>query len=214
MFVLSIALVFSAIMTALIARFVSVYARRARVVALTATAATIVAAAIAIFGGDLRVNFTPSMPLGIYRLEPLPTSGVERGIFVAVCAPPDAADLGRRRGYLSSGPCPRDTEPLLKAVAGVPGDDIAVSAQGVAVNGCLLLGSHPVASDRAGRRLSPWPRGEYHLVKGQIWLNADNDRSWDSRYWGPAPVADVMARAVPFVVAAFHSASGQSGCGL
>ena len=199
-FVLSIALVFSAIVTALIARFVSVDARRARVVALAATAATIVAAVIAIFGGDIRVNFTPSMPLGIYRLEPLPTSGVVRGMFVAVCVPTNAADLGRRRGYLSVGPCPDDTEPLLKTVVGIPGDDVVVSNQGVTVNEYLLMDSRPVALDHAGRRLSPWPLGHYKLGKDQVWLYAVNDRSWDSRYWGPARVARILARAIQLLV--------------
>ena len=58
------------------------------------------------------------MPLGIYRLEPLPAAGVVRGMVVAVCAPDDAAELGRRRGYLATGPCPHDSELLLKVVAG------------------------------------------------------------------------------------------------
>jgi hypothetical protein len=46
----------------------------------------------------LRFNFTSSMAVGIYRLVPLPKNGVRRGMLVAACAPPDAAELGRRRG--------------------------------------------------------------------------------------------------------------------
>jgi len=158
------------------------------------------ACALASFGSKLRVNFTPSMPLGIYRLKPLPTSGVARGMVVAVCAPDAAADLGRRRGYLSSGPCPHDTEQLLKVVAGVPGDHVAVSPDGVAVNGCPLPDSRPIALDRAGRRLSPWPRSDDHLGWGQVWLYAGNSRSWDSRYWGPGALGDIIARAIPVLV--------------
>jgi len=131
---------------------------------------------------------------------PVPKSGVQRGTFVAVCAPLGAADLGRRRGYLAAGPCPADTELLLKVVAAVAGDVVAVSANGVGVNGCPLPRSRPLSFDGAGRRLSPWPQGRYRLGLGQLWLYADNARSWDSRYWGPVPLVHVTARAVPLLV--------------
>ncbi len=198
--VLSFALAFGALTTALIAGFVSATTRPVRAALLAALAVLTAAVSFAILGSGLRVNFTSSMPLGIYWLEALPISGVERGMFVAVCAPQDVAEQGRRSGYLSTGPCPHGTELLLKAVAGVTGDDVTVSAWGVAINGRLLPHSRPVAFDRSGRRMSPWPAGRYHLGREQVWLYADNDRSWDSRYWGPTPVANVMARAVPLLV--------------
>ena len=211
--VLALALTFGALATTLVARMASGKTRVARVFALAVPAVTIVAA-WAIFGSDLRVNFTRSMPPGVYRLEALPTSGIERGMFVAACAPADAANLGRDRGYLAKGPCPGDTEPLLKVVAAVPGDDVAVSVRDVVVNGCMLPHSRPVASDRSGRSMSRWPPGRHHLGRGQVWLYADNDRSWDSRYWGPAATASIMARAVPLlVVPSFRSTSGEPACG-
>jgi conjugative transfer signal peptidase TraF len=211
LFVLSFAAAFGVAIAALIARLARVNSRAARAVALAAVTAIVGVTALAIFGSRLRVNFTPSMPLGIYRLETLPATGVVRGMVVAVCAPADAADLGRRRGYLSTGRCPHDTELLLKIVAGVPGDDVAVSAEGVAVNRCSLPDSRPIASDRAGRRMRPWPWGDYHLGRGEVWLYAGNPRSWDSRYWGPAPLADVRARAVPLLVASSASLWDERG---
>ena len=155
----------------------------------------------AIAAVDLHFNFTPSMPLGIYRLTPLSKSGVERGRFVAVCAPPIAAKLGRHRGYLAAGRCPTATEPLLKVVAAIVGDSVTVSAKGVAVNGCLLPHSRPLSRDTAGRQLSPWSPGRFQVRRGELWLYAPNDRSWDSRYWGPASVADISARAIPVLAA-------------
>jgi len=207
--VLSLAAIFSAALAALIARFASVNGRATCAAALATTTAMVGVSVFAIFETRLRINFTPSMPLGIYRLEPLPTSGVTRGMVVAACAPGAAADLGRRRGYLSSGPCADDTEPLLKVVAGAPGDRVAVSAEGVAVNGCPLSDSRPIARDRAGRLVSPWPRGDFRLGQGQVWLYASNPRSWDSRYWGPAPVAGLLAVAVPLLT----GFRGAPGCG-
>jgi len=212
--VLSFAIAFGALATALIARLLSATTWAVRAVQLAALAVLTAAAAFAFLGSGLHINFTPSMPLGIYRLEALPAGGVKRGMFVAVCAPPDAAELGRRRGYLSTGPCPHDTELLLKAVAGVAGDEVMLSARGVAVDGRLLPHSRPVALDRSGRRMSPWPAGRYYLGPEQVWLDADNDRSWDSRYWGPATTASIIARAVPMLtVPSFRSASGEPGCG-
>jgi conjugative transfer signal peptidase TraF len=149
---------------------------------------------------DLRFNFTPSMPLGIYRLTPVPKSGVQRGMFVVVCAPLAAAELGRRRGYLGSGRCTAETEPLLKAVAAVAGDVVAVSANGVAVNGRPLPHSSSLSIDAAGRPLSPLPHEHFELRRGELWLYAANDRSWDSRYWGPAQTTEVRAGALPLLV--------------
>ena len=45
--------------------------------------------------------------------------------------------------------------------------------------------------------MSPWPSGRYHLGRGQVWLHAENDRSWNSRHWGLAPMGDIPARAFP-----------------
>ena len=211
-FVLALALTFGALATALIARTASARTRSTRAFVLAVPAVTIVAM-FAIVGSDLRVNFTPSMPLGIYRLEPLP-GGIERGTFVAVCAPTDVAGVGRDRGYLARGPCPGDTEPLLKVVAAVPDDEVTVSTRGVAVNGCVLPNSVPLALDRSGRRLTGWPSGRYHLATNQLWLYAGNPRSWDSRYWGPATAASIVARAVRVLtVPSFRSTSGEPGCG-
>lgn len=174
--------------------------RRLRILRLCVFAGVVVFIVQAIAAIDIHFNFTPSMPLGIYRLTPLPKSGVERGGLVAVCVPPTAAKLGRRRGYLAAGRCPTATEALLKVVGAVAGDSIVVSADGVAVNGCLLPHSRALSRDAAGRRLSPWPHVHLQLRRGELWLYAANDRSWDSRYWGPTPVEDVLARAVQLLV--------------
>jgi len=43
------------------------------------------------------------------------------------------------------------------------------------------------------------------LGRSQVWLYAGNPRSWDSRYWRPASVTDILARAVPILVPARSS---------
>lgn len=152
----------------------------------------------------LRLNFTASMPLGIYRIDHVAPSTMQRGMLVAVCAPVGAAEQGRRRGYLGTGPCPGDSEPLLKTVAAVAGDTVAIASDGVSVNGHLLRNSKSVAADRSGRRMFPWPSGLYRIPRGSIWLYADNERSWDSRYLGPVPTRNVLASVTPVVVMGRH----------
>jgi conjugative transfer signal peptidase TraF len=155
-----------------------------------------------IAAASLRWNATASMPLGIYRFAVVSPHGVSRGMLVAVCPPSSAAELGRRRGYLSRGTCAEDSEPLLKTVVAIAGDDVTVSPSGVAVNGRLLRDSESLAVDRAGRPLVSWPRGHFRMARGAIWLHADHERSWDSRYWGPVPTRNVLAKALPVLVSA------------
>jgi conjugative transfer signal peptidase TraF len=200
--VLSFAFAFSLFGTAVTAKGASRERRRARVAWVAACGAASVVSPYAITAGGLRVNFTPSAPLGIYRLVPIPTGRLQRGMLVEACAPLNAATLGRRRGYLSAGSCPAGTEPLLKTVAAVVGDVLTISADGVVVNGHLLVHSKPAVFDRAGRQLSPWPFGHYHLTRDHIWLYADHVRSWDCRYWGPAPVRNVLAMVIPLITVA------------
>lgn len=201
-FVLSFALAFGALATALIARSASVNTQGRCVVRVLVYSATAVSIGYVIVSLHLRFNFTSSMAVGVYRLVPLPQGGVQRGMTVAACAPPDAAELSRRRGYLASGPCAYGTELLLKAVVATSGDEVALSRAGIAVNQCLLPNSRPLSHDAAGRRLLSWPQEHVLLTQGQLWLYADNVRSWDSRYWGPVRVADVVAKAVPVLTIA------------
>lgn len=97
-----------------------------------------------------RVNLTPSVPCGLYRqLEENPVSGdlasycLESSFF---------NQLARKRGYLAPGYCDSGLRPLLKQVAGQPGDLVELTADGlVAVNGRVLADSAPAAVDSQGR---------------------------------------------------------------
>ena len=203
--VLLLALGFAAAVTVVIATAAS--ARRTRFV--RGILILIVGAALLILGNliadaGLRFNASASMPRGIYRFASVSPREIHRGMLVAVCAPSGAAQLGRRRGFVSSGECSEKSEPLLKMVAAVAGDDIAISPSGVSVNGRLLRDSKPLAVDRVGRPLVSWQLGHFRISRGAIWLHADHERSWDSRYWGPAPARNVLAKAVPLLINAYR----------
>jgi conjugative transfer signal peptidase TraF len=195
----TIAVTIAVIFTAAIAIATLATKTVSRAVRLIGVVAVTAFAVVALQRANLRVNFTGSVPIGIYLLLPLQPYGVKRGMLVAACAPIRAAEIGRQRGYLGAGRCAGDTELLLKYVRAIAGDGIDVTAAGVVVNGHLLLHSQPASHDRSGRRLVPWPRGTYRLAEGQVWLYAANDRSWDSRYWGPAANSDIVAKVVPLL---------------
>ncbi len=214
--VLAFALSFGLASAAAVASSAFIKARIPRVLHIGACVAGMIFLGSVLANLDLRLNFTPSMPLGIYMLTPVsPTGKLPRGAFVAACVPHIAAELGRRRGYLAAGPCPTDAEMLLKIIVAAGGDDVVISANGVSINGCALPHSRQLAVDVAGRKLSRWPEGRYRLRSDQLWLYAANDRSWDSRYWGPVAATDVTATLVPVftVPLAFRSASGEPDCG-
>jgi conjugative transfer signal peptidase TraF len=153
---------------------------------------------VAVLG--VRVNLTPSMPLGIYRMVTPQPHVVKRGMLVAVCAPLHESEAARRRRALLRGVCTSDTEPLLKMVVAVAGDEVLVTSAGIAVDGQTLPQSAPLTVDHAGRTLAAWPSGRYRMTSGFLWLYADHRRSWDSRYWGPVPVGNVLTVMEPVLV--------------
>jgi|SRR5215471_4235313 len=113
----------------------------------------------------LRWNFTPSMPTGLWRLT---HERPHRGSYVTV-------------------------ETLIKQVAGVPGDRITFSAEGVAINGKLWHQSAPAVPNHA-------PFNTIVLSKDQWLLMGDNPLSWDSRYTGWYPTTVIANTAEPIWV--------------
>jgi len=162
------------------------------VLAIFASSAVLVGAAGAF---DLRVNWTESMPRGIYqRMEPAP----ERGAWVAVCLEGAAAELARDRGYVIDGSCASGLAPIFKRMVGVPGDRIEVATGGVAVNGAAVPESELKPVDSRGRPLEHASEGEFVLPEGRFFVMGMNpSRSWDSRYFGAVSAQQIVAGARP-----------------
>ena len=136
-----------------------------------------------VFGAGLRFNPTPSLPKGIYRLAP---GAPEKGDLVSFCLEGEFAELALERGYLEPGSCPSGLRPLLKRLAGLPGDSVDPSA-------------FPIRSvDSHGRFMSP------ALVPGVVppgmaLVLAEHPGSFDSRYFGFVPL-DSLQRVEPVFV--------------
>lgn len=149
----------------------------------------------------IRFNDTASMPRGLWQVSAL-TAPLRRGDIVTVCLPDSAvARQAVARGYLAAGICAGDYEPLVKPIAAVAGDRVTVAPGGIVVDGRAQPNTAPLAKDSAGRPLRAMAPGAYRVMPGQVWLLSGHDpRSFDSRYFGPVPAADVRDVARPLWV--------------
>lgn len=148
--------------------------------------------AFALFGiAGLRINTSASLPAGLYIAS-------SEGSFVEFC--PDDHGLSAQRSYRHNGVCPDGAAPLLKPVIGKAGDEIVLSAAGIAVNGKLLPHTAPLDHDSARRPLTHWPFGRFVAAPGILWVASSyNSRSYDSRYLGPIRESAVRAKLRPLI---------------
>jgi type IV secretory pathway protease TraF len=83
---------------------------------------------------------------------------------------------------------------ILKTVAGLPGALIEMSGDIVTINGT----AYPRARVAGGS----WRKVEYPLVvpEGTVWLMANSETAYDSRYHGPLPENIIKEKMVPILV--------------
>jgi conjugative transfer signal peptidase TraF len=162
---------------------------------LVLTSGGLFATLVAISGwGGLRLNLTPSHPLGLWRIEPLDRPAAI-GDLVFVCPPRSAAfEQAAARGYLRRGLCPGWVGPLIKIVAAGEGQRVAVG-RSVTIDGQPLEHSDVRVVDGEGRALVPWSGGV--VPPGHLYLHSSFVGSYDSRYFGPVPAEGVLGRAEP-----------------
>lgn len=160
-------------------------------------AALFVAIAGAGLWGGFRLNLTPSYPVGIWRIESLDReAGIGDRVFIC---PPDVAafELGFERGYLMIGMCPSGLGPLIKTVVAVAGQEVNVT-RNVTIDGTPLPNATVRLADAEGRVLPKFPGGT--VPPGFAFLHSDFGGSYDSRYFGPLPVAGILGLAHPVLV--------------
>jgi len=138
------------------------------------------------------INTTASMPIGIYGRV---SHSIQRGSIVGACVPQPYAEIARRRGYLPFGTCHPGIHPVMKYVAGIPGDTIEVRSDGILVNGTAIPNTAPLRTDSLGREL-PNQVGRHVLKQKEYWLASNRDLgSYDSRYFGP--VTEILGAIEP-----------------
>lgn len=131
-------------------------------------------------------NASASAPVGLYRVG---FAVPARGDLVLVRPPESVADLAENRGYL-----PRNV-PLVKCLAALPGEHVCASKDAIIIGGEIV--ARRLETDAQGRPLPRWNEcGK--LEDGEVFLlGGDAPASFDSRYFGPVPVANVVGRLVP-----------------
>lgn len=147
-----------------------------------------------------RINWTPSLPPGIWKVDAL-TGPVQRGQIVSVCPPNTPVfQTALTRHYLSWGLYPGGLGSLLKPVAAIAGDEVTITTEGIAVNGTPLPNSKAPTQDSMGRPLEPVKTGTYTVQPGTVWLASNYAHSFDSRYFGPMPTKNILGIAKPIWV--------------
>lgn len=132
-------------------------------------------------------NASASTPIGLYRIRPAGRLAV--GDLVAVDAPEPLARFLADNGYL-----PRDV-PLMKRVAGLPGQEVCRNGRDIIVDGTEI--GKALEHDRLGRPLPVW-QGCLRIVSGEVFLmNAQAHDSLDGRYFGPIATSLIIGRATP-----------------
>src|SRR5215831_12613621 len=128
----------------------------------------------------VRVNVSPSTPLGLYRLAAV-APPLARGTLVVLPVPP--AVQRWHSAWL----------PLLKPIAALPGDLVCTSEAGLWIEGQAY---GPVYSEAGG---APLPRlqGCVRVPAGAVFLASPAPRSLDGRYFGVTAIATLTAQAVP-----------------
>lgn len=129
--------------------------------------------------GSLVWNYTPSMPLGLYRIEDRQWSVGER---VAVMPSGKLADILAETGALKAG------RVLLKRVAAVEGDRVCRADVAITIN------SEYRATAQQDVLLPTWT-GCSLLQAGEVFLLGEADNSFDGRYFGVSSAADIIGPA-------------------
>jgi len=129
-------------------------------------------------------NRTASAPIGLYWVKDGPVS-YDRW---AVLSPKsDAGEWAEDNGFIG------EDWPLLKAIEGLPGDEICRDNQAILINGDVR--AIALEQDHMRRDLPVWS-GCRTLSVGEIFLLNIHPKSLDGRYFGVTKLEDVDGIAV------------------
>ena len=147
----------------------------------------------------IKINLTPSMPIGLYRQ--LPTTKIDRGDIVSACLPLAIAKHGLARGYLTKGRCPGGSIAVLKKIIAIPGDTVQLTTKSMKVNNRRYPAPQHT-QDSSGNVIIRWiHNGTYKNVTG-YWLygNHSPNLSWDSRYYGSLSRSNIYGVYKPLLI--------------
>jgi len=143
---------------------------------------------------NIMIQPTGSLARGLYLKSEL-TKKPAAGNIVSVSFK-DKDVSGRSKTY----PLPKNMpwKSFLKVIAGIPGDIINVSDDGIFINGKYWGPVHKVTSK--GRSLLKVIDGEYRLKKDWFLTLTPHHMSYDSRYYGPVHISQLKLATALFLL--------------
>ena len=142
---------------------------------------TLVVLSVTAYSVGVRLNLSSSLPRGAYRLTAVPR----------VFTPQQLVTIPVPRSVY---PFVARWVPIMKPVAGLPGDVVCLDAHRLSINGTdygpVLHAAHGVPVPRI-------PEGCQVIPAGQLFLASHAPKSLDSRYFGLIPFTAVTAGATP-----------------
>ncbi len=142
-----------------------------------------------VYAAGIRINTTPSLPLGVYQLT---NELLVKGAYVLFCPPPTAIfTMARARGYVGAGYCPGGYGHLMKRLVASKDDTVIINAEGVLINDRLLPSSAAIQKDGLGREL-PHYEGSWVLGDYEVLLMSDSHKgAFDGRYFGSIQLSQI-----------------------
>jgi len=152
--------------------------------------------------GHLTLNITPSWPLGLYHSRNITDNMVDgyKEQLVLVCLDPYNPVIRKAHDLEILPPgtgCPGRQAPLMKKLVGIPGDQVAITDQGVTINGRIIKNSKIKFKIF---EVEYHPGYSHTLQPNEYWVMSDyNQNSLDSRYFGPVARTQIRQSTQPIL---------------
>jgi conjugative transfer signal peptidase TraF len=145
------------------------------------------------YNAGYRLNLTPSLPCGIWKVEK--EGKLQKNSYVTVSPNGNPGyGLAFERGYVHK------LTTMLKKIVAIEGDCVSydVGEKAVTVNGEYVFFTEILSLDTEER---PLPSASFPALidKQQAWLSSEFIRGYDSRYFGPVST-DALKKATPIWV--------------
>lgn len=150
-----------------------------RLIIIFSPLAVILCVMLILYVTGIRINTTPSLPVGVWWMTKVNSELLEIGDSVMI----------------DKSAVPNASRHLLKDIAALQGDTISSDGVFVYRNGLKIPLSEIHKADSRGRTVV---RVSYPLTVPPrfVWLSSRHNRGYDSRYFGPVPISAVIGEAV------------------
>jgi len=155
--------------------------------------------AIGAVQAGVRINLSPSMPKGLYRLVQCDeTAGRDAAVgdWVAIDSKEASSNPGvaffRTQGWLTYSGRPDDL--LMKTIVAVGGDEVTENDGRLCVNGTPLAKSASKRQRVIGTLSLPSVELPQRIKEGEVWLSSDHEKGIDSRYFGAVARSSIVCK--------------------